>query len=123
MGKYSWNINEPEEWDEYVKVKKKDFDRLERLADYALAFGKSRGINDPDVIERCNKIKRFTTSGEYSWINFQITSSNLHNSRRIAAWATLWINENRIKDRKVLNLAWSIKCTCHYWYVPRFVGA
>lgn len=123
MGKYSWDISKPDIWDEYVKVKKKDFDRLERLADYALAFGESKGVYDQSVIDRCNHIKAAIKYGGYDWINFQIKSSNLHNSRRIARWAEIWINENNIKDRKVKNLIWSIKCTCHYWYVPRFVGA
>lgn len=123
MGKYSWDISKPEIWDEYVKVKKKDFDRLERLADYAIAFGESKGVYDQGIIDRCNHIKDAIKCGEYDWLKFQVKSSNLHNSRRLAAWAKLWIEENNIKDRKVLNLAWSIKCTCHFWYVPRFVGA
>lgn len=123
MGKYSWNTSEPRMFDEYVKVKRNDFDSLKRLAEYALAFGKTRGINDPDVTKRCEKIKEIIALSNYGFIKFQITSSNLHNSRRIARWAELWIEENGIKDRKVKNLIWSIKCTCHFWYIPRFVGA
>ena len=123
MGKYSWDISQPDNWDEYVKVKKKDFDRLERLADYALAFGKSKGVHDQGVIDRCDHIKAAIKYGGYDWIRFQIKSSNLHNSRRLARWAEIWIEQNNIKDRKVKNLIWSIKCTCHYWYVPRFPGA
>ena len=123
MGKYSWNISQPEEWDECVKVKKKDFDRLERLANYALKFGESKGLHDQSVVNRCNNIINSVRNGGYDWLKFQVKSSNLHNSRRLVAWAELWIINNKIKDRKVMNLIWSIKCTCHFWYVPRYVGA
>lgn len=122
MGKYSWNTSN--KWsDDWVRVEKKRQDGLKRVCEYALAFGKSRGVKDLSVSRRCKRIIRFVDSKEYPRIYFVVNGKNLHNCRRIAGWARVWIEENNIRDQKAKNIIHSIYCLCHLFYRPRFPGA
>jgi hypothetical protein len=122
MGKYSWDTSN--KWfEEWVRVEKRRQDGLKRVCEYALAFGKSKGIKDLSVSQRCNKIIRYVDSKRYPRINFVVKSSNLHNCRRIAGWAKAWIEENNIKDQKAKNIIHHINCWCHLFYRPHYPGA
>lgn len=122
MGKYSWDTSDKcfEEW---VTVEKKRQDGLKRVCEYALAFGKSRGVKDLSVSKRCKRIIRLVDSKECPRINFVVNGKNLHNCRRIAGWARVWVEENNIKDQKAKNIIHHIYCWCNFFYRPRFPGA
>ena len=122
MGKYSWDTNS-KLFEEWVTIEKKRQDGLKRVCEYALAFGKSRGIKDLSVSRRCNKVIRMVDSKQYPRIHFIVKPNNLHNCRRVAGWAKAWIEENNIRDQKAKNIIHHINCWCHIFYKPRYPGA
>ena len=125
MGKYSWDTSSNMYWlEEWVTIEKKRQDGFKRVCEYALAFGKLKGVKDLSVSRRCKKAIRMVDSHQYSRINFIVNAKNLHNCRRIAGWAKAWIEENNIKDQKAKNIIHHIDCWCHMFYRPRYdIGA
>lgn len=107
---------------EIVKFDNKDkMLTLSRIVRYIYDYIEKHNIYDQDVFDRCKKIEGYCDdylihNNKNSWVKWTIDDFNVQAGIKMIEWCISWLEENNIKDIKVVNQCWKIRCFSMYWH-------
>lgn len=104
---------------EWVRFDNRDkMNTLYQMIYFIQEYMKEYNIKDSKITKRCNKIKKYYNeyiNNKGLWINWIIDDNTVQTGIKMIEYCVNYIEEHNIKNRKVINQCWNIRCFSGYW--------